>query len=382
MSLIRTTAALVAAFTLPAGAGCSSSSPFKGSDFDLARESEVYPYAVRVVVRQSEPATALGVMNPRLISKGLTAEIEEQVVQALKRYRVFSWPHRAVEPGRADLELVVNISAPAGKELGDVRTNGYVWPNLFLWLLAGFPAWLLEDTQVDTGLRVAYELRTASTPDLAAVQGGSVSLTAEERLNFWDRAGLWQYVQQILVPPFLVSSNKDIADASLYEKFVACMQRDIGSSLKEDLWSRLLNNPQGPIPLLVALPEGDGDRATLVLLSDRPLQNSEIVEIGADATPRARPAAWKALFQKEEVESLLRRLNAPDQILALTSTFGAEEKAYDYCYVSSDLTRESLSWTEAEAIGAPRVQARFQGGADTPSTWTPRFTGDDEETRA
>lgn len=353
---------------------CGTAGPFKGSEFEAARQTEVYPYSVRVTVKQTDTNVARGVMNPRLVSEEMKATIEQQVVESLRQYRVFAWPYPSQESRQADLELVVNISAPPGKELGKVTTNGYVWPNLFLWLLAGFPAWLLEDTEVDTGIQVAYELTQASMPDSGVVQNGVVSLTAEERLSFWDRAGLWQYVQQLIVPPFLVGSNKDIADASLYEKFVARMQGDIGARLKQDLWTKLLSHPQGPLPLLIAFPTGEGDLATVVLLSGTPLEQSEILESGPDDKPQTRQPVWTALFQKDEVVDLLRRLNAPTQVLALTDQFGTETQAYDYCYVSSDLTQQSLSWTDVNASKAPRIQAKFQGNTISMRSWTPRLT--------
>ena len=69
----------------------------------------------------------------------------------------------------------------ASRVIGMLSRNNYIWPNLFLWLAAGFPGWLIKDIDVKPPVTVGYRLvrpsayRTAitsrcSTPHLTCTR--------------------------------------------------------------------------------------------------------------------------------------------------------------------------------------------------------------------
>ena len=370
--------------------GCASEQPYRGPEYENARKTEALPYTVQVqvnpkVVGGTQPQ---GTMVPSVAKQEMQGDIERAVVNALLRYRTFAaayptTPARAVEdkdaekadpawwtePGvKPDARLIIDITAPAGRELGDVERNGYAWANIFLWLLAGFPGWILEDVEVSPGVQIKYTLvRTVGDkPDVVLSGERFINLNDDEKLNFWNRAGLWQFVQQLIIPPPLVKSNDEVADESLSERYVARVQRRIGESAKPEAKEGTLSREGEPLPVASVINLG-GNQAGLFVLSS--------LEMG-QSTLGARPLEnWidlntdegKQFLSRADVQAAISRDPALGAALELLRP---EAGRYQQGYALV-LPSDGFIWSEKESPRKLAVQ--FRGNPEA-WTWTPRLT--------
>ena len=264
--------------------GCATPSPFEGPEYEDLRNQQSHPFTVSVKVEQQAGTRTAGEMTPMMMNSGERVAIEQAVVDALNQYNVFATAYRDGAGGDPDLQLRVNITPKLERNVGEARKNNLIWPNLFLWLLAGFPGWILEDTEMSSGVDVNYSvvrMFPSGASNMDYQKPAAVDFTDAQRLNFWRRAGLWQFVQQIIIPPFLVKSDMEKADRSLYTKFQARMQREIGESIKNGIGRAQLDESY---PSLHVVDIGAGD-AYLFLFSPVPQEQSEVIPAvaGADA---------------------------------------------------------------------------------------------------
>ena len=356
---------IVVLFALSAALiGCATPSPFEGPEYESLRSQQSHPFTVSVKVDQQ--AGAAGEMTPMMMNSGERVAIEQAVVDALNNYNVFAAAYRAGNGVEPDLELRVNISAQTDQQMGEVNRNNLVWANLFLWLLAGFPGWILKDTEMSSGIDVKYEVVrpfTGETPEMGYQTPAAVDFAEAARLNFWNRAGLWQYVQQLIIPPFFVSSDMEKADRSLYEKFQARMQRDIGESVKAGIGRAQLD---GSLPSLYVVPLSGSSDAYLFLFSPVPQEQTEMVAGEATATEPTEvewtnlgSPAGQAILAEPSVVSALN-----SGLVSQAFSMFKERRGYVSGYVQkvpqADLTSDS----------PPRLKVFF-ANQEQPWTWTP-----------
>ena len=375
--------------------GCASEEPYRGPEYEKARKTEALPYTVQVqvkpqVVGGTQPQ---GTMVPSVAKEEMQGDIERAVVSALMRYRTFAAAYPTApaskvededeakqdpawwtEPGvKPDARLLIDITAPAGRELGNVERNGYAWANVFLWLLAGFPGWILEDVEVSPGVQIKYTLvRTVGDRQDVALSGERViNLTDDEQLNFWNRAGLWQFVQQIIIPPPLVRSNDEVADESLRERYVARVQRQLGESAKPEMKDGTLAREGEPLPMASVVDLG-GNRAALFVLSGLEMGQSTLGAKPLEGWIDLNTDEGKQFLSGADVQTAKSKDLALGQALDL---FRPEVGRYQQGYAVV-MPRDGFIWSEKESPRKLTVQ--FRGNPDI-WTWTPRLTEESPE---
>ena len=241
--------------TIVAISGCSAPNAFTGSEYESIRKKTPLPYVLKVNqihLKPDQGEPPLGVQPLAIADPNNHTELRESIKTALEKYRVFSAVILDQEENglKPELQLTLTIFAPVRKDVGKIEHTGLIWPNLFLWLLAGVPAWFLEDTAIDQGVEISYSISYLETPSQEEKEAESttplpeilinrVDLSDAKTLNFVRRAGFWQYVLQTMIHPFLVPSNREVADDALYENYVWKLQTEIPPYLKENLQASL-----------------------------------------------------------------------------------------------------------------------------------------------
>ena len=328
--------------------GCSAPDPFKGAQFSDATQRPTLPYIValkgiRVNDLDSQPIDSSagsggdnsptgegspagedgspseipGVESFLLTRPSELGDVAAKVKEGLERYGVFTAVYTADEtpaPGlEPELELTINISQRANqREFADLN-NGYKWVNLPLWLFAGIPGWIIEDTEVDPGvLEITYELRRNQRGEMVDVMVDNLNTVGINELNFLRRASWMQYLTQIIIPPFLVGSDYETANEELYENYVSRLQSDLSSGIKTGLIDSLgaRKVPQ----LLVTRPSGG--RIEAVVFSDRVMDgvSVELIRDGSStrivdgAEPENARSTWRSTLDGElgELDALGR----------------------------------------------------------------------------
>jgi len=357
--------------------GCSTSGPFKGEEFDKARKKETQPFTVRVEVKQdlkvaspvAEATESDGALTPPMIVNPEQREaIEAAVVEALEKYNAFALAYQGEGQNLTpDLDLVIEISASPRSEMNTAKNNKMYY-NLFLWLLAGFPGYIMADTEVAPNVSIEYTLSRSFAGD--ATQGEEIqtidlSVGEVQQLNFFDRAGAWQYVQNIVIPPPFVASNEAVADESLYENFVEKIQRGLGRSIKQELAGWQMDKEGRPLPVVQVFSDGTTGRTLVFLFSDRPEAGSAI-----ESHSGKNDLEWIDLNSSEGEEFIERRMPDVKKMgsEALTKAYTMfKDEEYQQGYVAERGTKELL-WDRDGPL--TRILVRFRGD-DRVWSWTP-----------
>ena len=342
--------------------GCSSTTPFEGEAFELVKNQPAHPFTVAVEVQQNVTGTqAPDAMVPAIVNEERKADIEAAIVRALEEYNTFSAAYPQAAGTASDLALLVSVTAPANQELGEPERNNLMWGSLFLWLLAGFPGWILEDTEMDTGIEMNYRLvrRFSETEQASEVEYRErrpIDVAEAEKLNFWRRAGLWQYTQQIIIPPFLVKSDLEKADQSMYEGFTARMQQELGQRIKQELARAQVNRVGSSIPFLEVVESGS--EPYLLLFSDSELARGELS--GASTT------ALEWINLNDPINEVIRKATVDS---LSNSTLRAAVASYDYFYRAT-VAPSALRWVSATT--PTRLLVTFRGD-ERRWSWSPRI---------
>ena len=226
----------------------------------------------------------------------------------------------------------------------------------------------MEDTHVEAGVTgVSFALKRISTDpdalDEATLLARNVDLTDANKLNFMRRAGWSEYFLQLVVPPFIVDSDPDVADEALFENYVARMQSEIPRELKEGLSRDMVGKtPQLVVnaPLRIADKiESKAGRLDVIVFSDREPDVIQIHRISSDNGRDPR------LLLEEELEPL----QASEWQAKSRGTLGADvEYLGDYLYASGFTQESVLNDMEAGVGGYLRFTVSFRNAPDR--TWT------------
>jgi hypothetical protein len=288
--------------------------------------------------------------------------IEAAIVEALEKYNAFAFAYRGEKSNLVpDLELVVKISAPSrAADMMESEMNNNMYYNSFLWLLSGFPGYLLADTEVASDVKITYTLsrnfeQNAGGKQSELTGAGDSMDVGTQALNFLDRAGAWQYVQSIIIPPPLVASNEAVVDESLYEGFVEKMQRYLGRSIKEDLVKAQMGKKE-PGPVLQAHSNEDG-KTYVFLFSNKPEAESKIRN-------SKKTISWEDLTS-ESGKAYLKKIPRVKR----SDSYGM--------YTNNDYQRGYVAQVETQDLlengnGMPKqIQVEFRGDDNKSWSWTP-----------
>ena len=258
--------------------------PYEGDEFAELTNQEPLPYHVRIhrigPRDESEdegheggggPTEEVEAKYPRIATGVSRNELHDALRESLVKHGVFSRVSVVGEAGpEPDLELFVRVEVPEQRPPSGSATN-MAWLNGGLWLFAGVPGWFLRDVEFNQDVTIHYEIDRPSPHVEGQLKNrtqsitGAVPLDDDTRLNFIRRAGLADYLLQIVVPPPFLS-NAERVDDSLFENYVSRVQRNIPRSLKAELLQRhALRN----LPLALRLPSPSGRARFLVLSQDR-----------------------------------------------------------------------------------------------------------------
>jgi hypothetical protein len=358
------------------GAGCAAfeaPDPFQGDEFKATESTPAHPLSVLVtVVQEGAERFPSGVLVPALLRPEKEKDLREDLADALERHNAFTLVVTEEKPEfPVDLELRVvasrvdpvldsNGKEPESLALGVRKWNGNQWYNGFLWLLAGFPGWILADTDFNPPVEVRYEL--LRRPDGVPLMQQSVSFDEYRSLNFVRRAAAWQYAQQVVVPPPLTSPDEAKTDESLFENFLSRMQSDISQKVKKGFDDNQRDR-LGEAPLLkVVTAEG---KTYVFILSYWPPEPPLVCETG---TPGSTPEETELQFQVPERDS-------PDSVeKEPIKSFTELEKRFWDAYKSN--TIPNLIYAElpegAGSTNSARIKAFFtrERPQEKPWTWT------------
>jgi hypothetical protein len=324
----------------------------------------------------------LGVLQPALLRADMRGVIGRRLADSLERHRTFALIHSDPETitGLEDVELVVEISAPPGRGLGE-ETQVRWLANTGLWLLAGVPGWLWADQAFSPGIEVRYFVTrqgasaVPESPPIAAVSPaqpfleGMVDLSDAQSLSFARRAGPLQFVLQMLAPPWCIPSDRTEADPELFENFVVRMQRVISETLKDKLESEQLYAAASFPYLHTTLLDKGGP---MLLLSRHEM--TDVHNVGYTLCAREH---FTSLMQQPKsgllnwtgIGNVVDLLAAPviGQYITHDSPINLRfrQKLYKYVYYA-DLPRD------AEALFADLMHfsAKFIGEHGEPRTWS------------
>jgi hypothetical protein len=241
-------------------AGCSAPDPFSGADFERSISTQPLPYVA--LVREvaitdldgGTATTAVGKTFPLDVTQTELA-IRRTIEEALDRHAVFA----AVGSDEGDLalrglvpeiEIEIAIRQIPGVTEYAHSNSDMKWVNLFLWIFAGLPGWIIEDTYVDPGVRgISCRVVRRRGDDRRELSRFELDLSEVNKLNFLRRASWAEYFIQILVPPFLVTSNQEVARESLWENHASRIQSGIPSRIKDGLARSLV----GKLPQIIVV---------------------------------------------------------------------------------------------------------------------------------
>ncbi|MBN1441772.1 MAG: hypothetical protein JXA90_03635 [Planctomycetes bacterium] len=331
-------------------ASCSAPDPYSGKAYDDAVSTPVLPYAVRIKEIQftdveAEPGAVdddpaiLGVKPARIVDPQNELQMRAKIKDALETYRVFTlvaydetdFQSRSLTP---ELEMEVILEARTHLRDFPHEATGMKWWNLFLWLFAGFPGWIIEDMHVDPGVEKII-CRLTST---GGVSGGEVfrreiDLADADLLNFMRRAHWKEYLMNIIIPPFLISSDRETADESLFDNYVSRMQSGLSREIKGGL-SRHMAGMEGKAPQLLLISpvevggeiSGPSRSIDVLVFSDEEAETIEVEHIAAGEKPaKILDEELAPVARTQWREKASRVLTGEiDYLLAYGSVFGIE----------------------------------------------------------
>ncbi|HLU50151.1 MAG TPA: hypothetical protein VK116_18770 [Planctomycetota bacterium] len=236
---------------------CAAPDPYSGAEYEQASSSAALPYValihpVRLVDGRSGDVRPIGATTfPPNVTPAIET-LHREIEEALERHKVFAvvssdpaeLDTRGLEP-----ELEVEVAIERAKSVSEFphQTTGMKWVNLVLWLFAGAPGWIIEDTYVHPGVTAVTCRVRENGEGGRELLSFNVDLAEVNKLNFVRRASWAEYLKQVIVPPFLVGSDPETVAESLWENYVSRIQSGVPRSIKRDL----LRNLVGKAPLLL-----------------------------------------------------------------------------------------------------------------------------------
>ena len=203
---------------------------------------------------------------------------------------------------RADLEIEVRI---VGSDFGKGKSRiPYAALSTLLWFAAGHLSWFIEDRVYGES---EFVVRTTITiysipPAIEApsdVVYSDVFVRDDLRLNNWERSrtSVGQALLNIIVPPWVLPGDPEVAGTSLAEKYLELFAREQIEFIRSDL-------PDRHLTALDCFLVHDGDRIILVSA-----QRIVRLEIGARVFGLAHDVARHAVSKDDESE-LRERLSS------------------------------------------------------------------------